>query len=167
MAAVATGELDRVLAIGCSHGPLVVAGYNTPAETTVSGAVAAIAAVVAAGGRRLSVQGAWHSAAMAGAVAELHAALAAVPRRAGGVPLISNRDGRAAAAAEVPGRLADQLVHPVQWIACLRALAARGVTRYVVVGPGRLVRALVRATLGAVDVQIADGTRAVGSAVAA
>jgi [acyl-carrier-protein] S-malonyltransferase len=153
-------ELARVLAAAAPHGRLVLAAENTPHERVVSGDAAAIAAVVAAfPSRRLPVAGAWHSPAMAGAVEELHAALAAIPRRPARAPLVSNRDGAIAAADDVPRRLAEQLVHPVRWTAALATLAARGVTRHVIAGPGRLLRGLVRDNLGAVDVQIVDRGR--------
>ncbi|HEX3760746.1 MAG TPA: ACP S-malonyltransferase [Kofleriaceae bacterium] len=171
--AVAAGDagatLEQVLAVGRARGRLTVAGYNTPTETTLSGDAAALSAIAALGCRRLPVAGAWHSDAMADAVDELGAALAAIvaPRRTGrGVPLVCNRDGRVAGPDELPALLAAQLVRPVLWTACTRTLAALGVTRFVAVGPGRLVRALLRANLGAVDVRIVDSMRGVAQAVA-
>ncbi len=164
--AVTAGDLERVLAAGRAKGRLVVAGYNTPAEITVSGDAAAIAAIAALGGRRLPVAGAWHSGAMAGAVDELRAALDAIPRTGRGVPLVCNRDGRVADAGAVPALLAAQLARPVQWTACAATLAGLGVTRFIAVGPGRLVRAMLRANLGAVDVRIVDGMRELARAVA-
>lgn len=154
--AVAAGDLEHVLAIGRAKGRLVVAGYNTPTEITVSGDAAALAAIAALGCRRLPVAGAWHSDAMADAVGELRAALEAIPRAGRCVPLVCNRDGSVAAFDELPGLLAAQLVRPVQWTACAKALAALGVTRFIAVGPGRLVRAMLRANLGGVDVRIVD-----------
>lgn len=180
--AIATGAetgaettLERVLAVGRARGRLAVAAYNTPTEVTVSGDAASLAAIAALGCRRLPVAGAWHSDAMAGAVDELHAALTAISasvasvalRRTGpGVPLVCNRDGRVAAADELPALLAGQLVRPVAWTACAHTLAALGVTRFVAVGPGRLIRALLRANLGPVDVRIVDSLRGVAQAVA-
>lgn len=164
--AVAAGDLERVLAVGRARGRLVVAGYNTPAEITVSGDAAALAAIAALGCRRLPVAGAWHSDAMADAVDELRAALEAIPRTGRGVPLVCNRDGRVADADAVPALLAAQLARPVQWTACAATLAGLGVTRFIAVGPGRLVRAMLRANLGAVDVRIADSMRELARAVA-
>lgn len=163
--AVVAGDLERVLAVGRARGRLVVAAYNTPAEIAVSGDAAALAAIAALGARRLPVAGAWHSDAMADAVGELRAALEAIPRTGRGAPLVCNRDGRVAAPGDVPALLAAQLVRPVHWTACATTLAALGVTRFVAVGPGRLVRAMLRAHLGPVDVRIADRMRAVAQAV--
>ena len=41
----------------------------------------------------------------------------------------------------------------------LATLAARGVTRYVIAGPGRLLRALLRANLGDVEVHLIERER--------
>ena len=166
--AIAGGDVARALAVGQAHGRLVVAAENSPAETAVAGDEAALAAIARAlGCRRLPVAGAWHSGAMSDAVGELRAALAAVPRASGPhAPLVCNRDGAVAAADALPERFAGQLVQPVRWIACARALAARGVTRYVAVGPGRLVRGLLRANLGDIDVRIVETERDVARAVA-
>jgi [acyl-carrier-protein] S-malonyltransferase len=164
--AVATGDLERVLAVGRASGWLVVAGYNAPAEVAVSGDAAAIAAIAAIGCRRLPVAGAWHSDAMAGAIGELRAALEVIPRTGRGAPLVSNHDGRVADASAIPALLAAQLARPVRWTACAATLAGLGVTRFIAVGPGRLVRALLRANLGAVDVRLFDSMRELARAVA-
>jgi len=150
----AVPHVARALAAGRAHGSLVVAAENALDEHVVSGDPAAIAAVLAAcPSQRLAVAGAWHSPAMAGAVGELGEALARIPQRAG-VPFACNRDGRIAAAADIPALLAGQLVHPIRWVDCLRTLATFGVGRYVVIGPGKLMRALIRRTLGDVDVRV-------------
>lgn len=147
-------HVARALAAGRVHGSLVVAAENALDEHVVSGDPAAIAAVLAAcPSQRLAVAGAWHSPAMAGAVDELSSAFAQIPQHAG-APFVCNRDGRIAAPADIPALLAGQLVHPIRWVDCLRTMAALGVERYVVLGPGKLMRALIRRTLGDVDVQI-------------
>jgi len=153
----AAPHVARALAAGRAHGSLVVAAENAVDEHVVSGDPAAIAAVLAAcPSQRLAVAGAWHSPAMAGAVDELRGALARIPQRAG-VPFVCNRNGRVAAPADLPALLAGQLVHPIWWVDCLRTTAALGVTRYILLGPGKLMRALIRRTLGDVDVHIVQG----------
>jgi [acyl-carrier-protein] S-malonyltransferase len=162
MAAVRGGaaELARALHAGRAHGAIALAAENAPDEHVVSGSEPALAAALAAvPATRLPVAGAWHSPAMAGAVDELRAALAAVPARTPHATLVCNRTGAPAAPAALPELLAGQLVHPVRWTTALGALRALGATRYVVVGPGRLLRALVRRTLGPVAVEIVDSMR--------
>jgi len=158
-------DLQRVLEVGRAKGRLVVAGYNTPAEITVSGDLAAIAAVAAIGCKRLPVAGAWHSEAMADAVDELRATLDTIPRSAG-VRFVCNRDGTVAHPERIPELLAAQLVRPIRWTACAKTLSVLGVTRFVAVGPGRLVRAMLRANLGDIDVRIFAGMRDLARVVA-
>lgn len=165
---VVHGDVAEALAIGRTRGQLVIAAENTSTETVLAGDEAALAAVIAAGrGRRLPVEGAWHTSAMADAVGELDAALAALPRTATGAAFVCNRDGTVAEPDAVPGLLAGQLVRPVRWIAATRTLRALGVTRFVVAGPGKFVRATLRANLGDVDVRLVDSERDLARAVAA
>jgi [acyl-carrier-protein] S-malonyltransferase len=153
-------ELARALAAGRARGAIALAAENAPDEHVVSGSEPALAAVLAAGpAARLPVAGAWHSPAMAGAVDELRHALAAVPGRPPHAVLVCNRTGAPAAPPDLPALLAGQLVHPVRWVTALGALRALGATRYLVVGPGKLVRALVRRTLGDVKIEVVDSMR--------
>ncbi len=142
--------VHRALAAGLPHGALAVAAWNAPDEVVLTGAPAALAAaafVVPA--RPLAVDGAWHSPAMADAVSELRAALRAAPRRPLVCPLIANRDGLPAAEDRIPDLLTEQLTHPIHWTRTLATLTNLGVTDYVTVGPGAVLRGLVRKCLGA------------------
>ena len=65
------------------------------------------------------------------------------------VPLVCNRTGAIAAAEdELPGLLAEQLTHPIHWAESMGTLARLGVTDYVIPGPAKVLRALLRANLG-------------------
>jgi [acyl-carrier-protein] S-malonyltransferase len=159
--------LWRAFAAGRARGSLVLAAENAADEHVVSGTEPALAAVLAAvPSTRLPVAGAWHSPAMAGAVDELAAALADVPAQPPHARLVCNRSGGIAAPAELPALLAGQLVHPVRWVTALGTLRTLGVTRYLVVGPGKLVRGLVRRTLGDVAIDIVDSMRDVARVAA-
>lgn len=159
-------EVERIIA--ASAYALVLAAHNAPREWVVSGGEAAVAAAVRQhGGTRLAVAGAWHSPAMADAVEELRAALDALPRRAPHTAALSNRDA-APLGDDAPARLAQQLVLPVNWVATVRALAARGVTRYLALGPGKALRSLVRRNLGdTAPVEIVDDLRSVAASASA
>jgi malonyl CoA-acyl carrier protein transacylase len=105
---------------------------------------------------------------MAGAAAELVAAIAAVPQHPLRARLIANRDGRFVDPADVPARLAGQLVHPIEWVAALATLAAAAPApaRLCAIGPGKLLRRLVRDGLGAArEVEIVDSEAAIATAV--
>jgi [acyl-carrier-protein] S-malonyltransferase len=159
---------ERAVAGGAQVGSLCIGAHNGDDEWAVSGDDAALAHVIAKfRATRLPLAGAWHSPAMAGAVDEVHAALAALPRRTMRARWIANRDGRIASDADVPELLAGQLVRAVEWVACLETLVACGATRLIVVGPGKMMRALVYRNLGvARGVEIVDSVRAVATAAA-
>lgn len=156
---------DRAVALGSGAGAIAIAAHNADDEWIVSGDAAAIARVAAAmPSTRLPVAGAWHSAAMAGAVDELRAALRDLPRQPLRARLITNRTGEIADDAQLPALLADQLTHPIAWVAALRTLAAAGAARIWVVGPGKILRNLIERTPGAHRVEIIDSMAAIATA---
>lgn len=145
--------VERAFEEGREAGVLAIAGWNAPDHCVLSGERAAIAAASSAlpspSSQLLPATGAWHSPLMSGAVEELRAALRAAPRGPLRARLAVNRTGELLDGGDdLPDLLAEQLVRPFQWARCLAALAALGVTDWVTVGPGRVLRGLVRHTLG-------------------
>ncbi len=121
---------------------LEVALLNAPDEVVVAGPSAAVADVVSRfGGRRLAVAGAWHSRAMQPAVDALHARVAASTDAPPRVLL----PGGPASTRALPGRL----VQPVDFVATLESARLSGVDAWLVVGPGHVLRGLLRRNLGA------------------
>jgi [acyl-carrier-protein] S-malonyltransferase len=163
---------DRALAeqvIEEVGGSLWIAAHNGPDEHALAGDEAAIGRVLAGyPAVRLAMAGAWHCTAMAGAVGELTAETLAMPRQPLRAQLITNRDGSLASVATMVDQFVHQLVHPVQWVACVRMLARLEPRRIFAVGPGKLLRALVHKNLG-VDrhVEMLDSMRAIEAAVRA
>lgn len=143
----------EALAVGRASGVIGLGAVNAPDEVVLTGDRAALRAVaVAFPSRRVPVAGAWHSEAMAGAVRELRDALRGALRARrwavapGGptIALVCNRDGSLIAREEVLADcLATQIARPVQWTRVLRALEGLGVTDYVTVGPGAVLRGLL------------------------
>lgn len=125
---------------------LDLAAVNAPDEVVVCGPAEALAPLARLGGRAVPVSGPWHGRAMRGAVEPFRAALAAAAPRAPRVTLVRNADGARAGAS--PLGLADQLAQPVQFVAALETLRALGVDTVVTVGPGLVLRGLVRRVLG-------------------
>jgi len=142
------GAVRAALEMGGARGAIAVGAVNAPDEVVLAGDDAALRAVAAAlPSRRLAVSGPWHGPAMLGAVEELRAALHAAPRRPAQAALVSNRDGAvlgAERADEIADLLAEQIARPVQWTRALDALAAIGIDTCVTVGPGAVLRGLVR-----------------------
>jgi [acyl-carrier-protein] S-malonyltransferase len=156
---------ERAIAAGSTVGSICVGAHNGPDEWALAGDDAALAHVIARfPASRLPLAGAWHSPAMAGAVAEVRTMLAELPRRAMRAKLIANRTGRVASDDDMPELLAGQLVHPIEWVACMTTLAA---SRLVIIGPGKMMRALVHRNLGIErDVEIVDSLGTLASVAA-
>jgi acyl transferase domain-containing protein len=145
---VALGSDEAVreaLALGAGT---AVAAWNAPDEVVVSGPEASLRAITAnLPARRLPVAGAWHGPLMAGAVEELRAALERLPRSTPSARMIGD-DGDVVPPDVVPDRLAEALVRPVRFGRALATLGALGVDVFVTVGPGAVLRGLVRKNLG-------------------
>jgi [acyl-carrier-protein] S-malonyltransferase len=143
-------EVEAALAVGRGRGAVELAARNGPREWTLSGEEGALAAIVGRfPARRLAVAGAWHSQAMRGAVEPLRLAARAVPRWPPQARFISAATGGVVTPERVPDLLAEQLASPARWCEVMQALDAAGVSDFVVAGPGRILRGLVRKNLGA------------------
>lgn len=131
---------------------VVVAAINAPGQVVVSGDAvqvdAASEALRAAGARRvirLDVSVSAHSPLMRDARRALADAVAAAEVRPPQIPFVSCMTGRTCTQ---PGEIREVLVaaltEPVRWADTVRALAARGVNRFVEAGPGTVLTGLVR-----------------------
>jgi [acyl-carrier-protein] S-malonyltransferase len=141
---------------------LSVAGDNSPLQVVISGPLSALhsfARWVSAQGlqwRRLKVEGAFHSPAMAAAQDEFQAALQTIPLTPPRWLLISSVTGSEITLQEIPRRLAEGLTQPVRWRAVLAWLHDRGLRSFVEVGPGNALRGLARRTLSDVRARSVD-----------
>jgi [acyl-carrier-protein] S-malonyltransferase len=133
-------------------GAVVAANFNSPGQVVISGAVDAVEAAMALckekGAKRairLPVAGAFHSPLMGPATDGLVAALAKVTVHDARIPVIANVDARpVTAAADVKDRLGRQLLGAVRWEESMRTLVAAGVTGFVELGTGRVLRGLLK-----------------------
>ncbi len=120
---------------------MVVSGVRPAVE-------AAAAAAKGLGAKRavvLPVSVAAHSPLMTEAAAGMRAALASVQFADPAVPLLANADATPLTTAEAcRAELVDHLTTGVDWIAAVGAMTAAGVTRFVEVGPGRVLSGLIR-----------------------
>lgn len=145
-------RLEDLVAAGAAHGTFGVANRNSPGQVVVSGLRPAVEAAVAAarglGARRavvLPVSVAAHSPLMAEAAAGMRDALASVAFADPGLPLLANANAWPLVTAEAcRAELVDHLTTGVDWIAAVTAMSVAGVTRFVEVGPGRVLSGLVR-----------------------
>jgi [acyl-carrier-protein] S-malonyltransferase len=151
MAAVSGKNLGGVseLARGCG---LVIANDNAPHQVVLSGSEAGLKALLelapSKGVRavRLPVRGAFHSPMMKGVAEEFRAALTNIEiRRPSLLALCSTT---AAPFADIREDLVGGITRPVLWRQSMEQLRRCGITRFLDIGPGRVLSRLVAATYG-------------------
>jgi len=135
----------------CRQAGAEVANLNAPGQVVISGrkeaVVAAAEAAKQAGGKAimLDVSGAFHSSLMAPAAKGLDEVLAATAMQPTRYAVLANVDAQPHAdPAQIRQRLVRQLTSPTLWEQSMRALVQRGVTQYLEIGPGKVLRGLFR-----------------------
>lgn len=159
MAAAVRIDSEQVAEIVSAIDDVVVANANGQQQTVLAGTPdgieAATAAISEAGGRALPlpVEGAFHSPAMEPAVDALRSALDWVPVRDPRFPLVSGTDGHARTSGdEIRSALVDGVLSPVRWTDVQRTLVDRGVALALEVGPGAVLKGLLKR--GAPDIEV-------------
>jgi [acyl-carrier-protein] S-malonyltransferase len=133
-------------------GTVVAANFNSPGQVVISGAPDAVEAAMARckemGAKRalrLPVAGAFHSPLMGPATTGLVEALAQVAIADAKCPVVANVDAQpVTAAGDIRERLGRQLLGAVRWEESMRTLVALGVTGFVELGTGRVLRGLLK-----------------------
>lgn len=163
-------ERDKVAAVrdevaGASDGQMWIANYLCPGNTVLSGSKPACAKAVEvieqAGGRAipLTVAGAFHTPLMNSACEALAEALQNVTISPPRIPVISNVDAQPHTdPQEIREILVRQVVNPVLWEDSVRTLIGAGVTRFYEVGPGRVLKGLMKRIDRKIDCQVANDT---------
>ncbi|HWA97391.1 MAG TPA: ACP S-malonyltransferase [Pirellulales bacterium] len=131
---------------------LQVANLLCPGNIVVSGSMSACERVAelapGAGAMKavpLAVAGAFHTPIMQPAVERLAKAVAEVPMRKPRLPVVSNVDAQPHDdPAEIRDLLVRQVVSPVRWEDSMRWLLDRDYKQFYEVGPGRVLRGLLR-----------------------
>jgi [acyl-carrier-protein] S-malonyltransferase len=122
-------------------GNIVVSGSNAACERAaeIASSMGAMKAVP------LAVAGAFHTRIMRPADQRLADALAGVPMQRPKIPVVSNVDARPHDdPEEIRELLIQQVLHPVRWEESMRYLLAEGFDSFYEVGPGRVLRGLLR-----------------------
>ena len=153
MAAV-LGLEDAVVEKICAEteGIVVPANYNCPGQLVISGEVDAINTACErlkeAGARRalvLPVGGAFHSPLMEPAREELAAAIENSKFNEPKCPVYQNVTTTGITVSkEIKENLIAQLTAPVKWTQSVQNMVSDGATRFVEVGPGKVLQGLVR-----------------------
>ena len=145
---------DEEVAKICENTPGIVvpANYNCPGQLVISGEVEAInlacESMKAAGARRamvLPVGGAFHSPLMQPAREELAAAIEATDFKSPTCPIYQNVSTTAVSdEEEIKQNLIAQLTSPVKWTQSVQQMVADGASRFIEVGPGKVLQGLVK-----------------------
>ena len=151
MASLLGLDLKSVEAI-CAETGAQVANLNSPDQIVISGTTETIGAASAKakekGAKRvipLEVGGAFHSRLMEPAARRLREALKTISIRIPRFPVANNVSGAYyREAEEVRPLLVQQLTRPVQWVACMETLLQEGLQTFLEVGPGAVLKGLLR-----------------------
>jgi [acyl-carrier-protein] S-malonyltransferase len=150
-------DRDGAAGLAAEHG-LTLVNENSPQQFVLSGPLAAVEAAEAAAkssgvrAKQLAVAGAFHTDAMASGVDPFRAALDGIEFRPPEAPVISSTTAEPFAD-DVRDALAASLVRPIRWTMVLGRLGVLGVTRYLDVGPGKVLAGLVRRTLDGIETE--------------
>lgn len=156
MGAVIGLDDDALIATLCEQaadvGVVVAANFNAPGQVVVSGEQAAVARLgelaIAAGAKRfveLAVSGAFHSPLMEPAAQQMEALLQAAPLVTPRVPVLTNVSAAPVTdPEELRAHLIQQITSSVRWTETVQRLVAMGVDRAYEIGPGAVLKGLVR-----------------------
>ncbi|HWH14318.1 MAG TPA: ACP S-malonyltransferase [Miltoncostaeaceae bacterium] len=150
MAAVLGSGDEEVAALCDRAGDVWPANFNCPGQVVVSGTAEGVdrllGLVAEAGGRatRLQVAGAFHSPLMAPAADRLAPALAAWEPAPPAIPFLSTTTAEREGAERMREILLTQLTAPVRFGAAVAHALEAGGTRFVELGPGRVLSGLVK-----------------------
>lgn len=131
---------------------VAAANLNSPGQTVISGALAAVekaaALAKARGARRavmLPVSAPFHCALMQPAQEEVARVLAALTMSEPRIPVAANVTGGLVTTAEAArDALTRQVTGAVRWVDCMQSLVKQGATAFIEVGPGKVLCGLLR-----------------------
>lgn len=140
--------LVREACATCPSGEVAEAvNFNSPGQVVIAGSARGVELAVEAckvrGAKRavlLPVSAPFHSSLMKPAAERLAVALQAVEIKAPRIPVIHNVDVQSHAEPDaIRAALVAQADHPVRWVECIQAMAARGVSHVYECGPGKVL----------------------------
>ncbi|MGE0267578.1 MAG: ACP S-malonyltransferase [Candidatus Omnitrophota bacterium] len=151
MAAVLGFEKERLIEI-CRETGAEVANFNSPDQIVITGesekVKAASAKISEAGAKRvipLEVSGAFHSSLMQSAAHQFKDHLRSVDLNDPVFPILSNVDAVPTSnTAHILMNLSKQITSSVQWVDSINTIAAAGVTNFLEIGPGTVLKGLIR-----------------------
>lgn len=153
-------KVEKVRDDATAAGQIWLANFLCPGNTVLSGDKAAcdkaVELIEKAEGmaRRLAVAGAFHTPLMASACEKLEEVLQTVSIKSPRIPVISNVD---ALPHDSPDRVREilvrQVTQPVLWEDSVRQMRARGCDQFYEIGPGKVLKSLMKRIDRKVDCQ--------------
>lgn len=151
MAAIIGLDVAATAAV-CAEAGVQLANLNCPGQLVISGAIEGIDKACelarARGAKkavRLTVAGAYHSPLMASAQGKLKAALGSITVKNTTVPVISNVTAQPHGdASSISIKLVEQVTSSVRWEDSMRYLLAQGFTRFIELGPGKVLSGFMK-----------------------
>ena len=159
MAAVIGFDKDKLVEI-CRQTGAQIANFNSHEQIVITGhklkVDAAIEAIKLAGGQKiipLAVSGAFHSSLMSSASSRFTASLKDVVINPSLIPVLSNVNGQPYGDAQaIRVNLAKQITNSVQWVKCVEYIVSQGITDFIEIGPGKVLKGLIRRINPAINV---------------
>ena len=146
------GIEEAVLAEVCRETNTVIANINSPGQLVISGAAENITKAgelaKARGASRaipLQVSGAFHSPLMQPAVDGMTQILSKVTFNDPSVPIIANVTALLlTSGSQIKDELLEQLCNGVQWQRSVEYMVQKGVSRFIEIGPGKVLTGLIK-----------------------
>ncbi|MBI2427596.1 MAG: ACP S-malonyltransferase [Ignavibacteriales bacterium] len=136
------------------------ANFNSPGQIVISGSVTGVRKAMELAKERgaklvkeLVVSGAFHSPLMLSAKDKLKETLDRTKINDANIPVYANVTAKPVTKAdEIRNLLFEQVTSPVRWEESIINMAADGATKFIEVGPGKVLQGLVKRTVAAVEI---------------
>ncbi len=159
MAAVIGFEKDKLVDI-CKSAGCEVANFNAPDQIVITGTAATVEKacqmLAEAGCKKvipLDVAGGFHSSLMRPAADKFAQVLTSASLKVTDIKVVTNVSAKPQQTAEeIRANLPKQIYSSVQWVDSVKFMASQGVTDMVEIGPGRVLKGLIRKIDPAVNV---------------
>jgi len=155
-----TATVNEVTSKASEAGVVQAANFNSPGQIVISGSVAGVRKAMeiakesgAKLAKELVVSGAFHSPLMQTAKDKLKRALDAVAIHDAKIPVYANVTAKPVQrASEIRNLLFEQVTSPVRWEESVNTMAANGATKFVEIGPGKVLQGLVKRTVANAEI---------------
>ena len=145
-------QIEQICKDVSREGVVIPANFNSPGQVVISGDEACVEAVCdlarSAGAKRtlrLNVSGAFHSPLMQDASDRLISELREVKIKDPRIPVVVNCSAKPVGQGDaLKDALERQLRSPVLWEQSMRTILGMGPTRFIEVGPGRVLKGILR-----------------------